>query len=1314
MRRPILLAATLAVLACPLTVRAGVVVEYLFDGNANDTSGNGEHGVLVGDATFATGVYGEALSLDGSGDYVDVAISDYTYTNFTLECWIKVPTYDDNVHYISLQDNSYLVLGDYGQGPFSTWADGLDPIDIDNDLGVEPDLTTDEWHHVAFTYDGSYQRLFHDGVEVGTVSTTGSVTHSASYYAGLNIGSRHTGGTQYVDGLIDNVRIWDEALDVLDLGYYQDGQTCDDADLDGYDDVACGGDDCDDADPGINPGATEILDAVDDDCDGYVDEGLLAAGDLIVTEIMKDPSAVNDEYGEWFEVYNASNVDINLYGATVYDLGGDSFTVGSDLWVTAGEHAVLARNGDDGVNGGVIEDYEYGAWPLANGADEIEIDHFGVVLDAVVYSDPAWPDVSGESMSLDPDEYDATANDDADAWCGGQDAFGLGDLGTPGDVNPDCCPDADGDGYEDEACGGDDCDDTDSLIHPAATEVCNEVDDDCDDEIDEGLATTVWYPDGDGDGYGDANAAGTETCLVLADHVDNNGDCDDGDAAVNPGATEMCDAIDNDCDGEVDEDDAADALTFYEDADGDTYGNVLSSTRACSQPAGWVSNVLDCDDGDPNQYPGADELCNGEDDDCDGDVDEDDALDAQTWFEDGDGDGFGNAAVSDIDCVQPQGFVGNDLDCDDTDADQFPFADEYCNGEDDDCDGEVDEGDALDAQTWWADVDGDGFGDAAVEEVSCAAPQDFVGNPDDCDDGDSSQYPAADELCNGEDDDCDGDVDEDDALDALTWYEDLDGDGYGDPAVTAIACAAPADFVDIADDCDPTDGAQYPGADEVCNGEDDDCDGDVDEDAIDDQPWFIDNDGDGYGDSTVIEFACDQPPSFVDNDEDCDDADPDVNPAAEEVCNGIDDDCDHATDELVDGDGDTYSICDGDCDDMDVDVNPDAEEVCDGIDNDCDPATDEEVDGDGDGVTICGGDCDDTDPALFPGNPEICDGVDNDCDGALPDDEIDDDGDGMTECEGDCDDDDALTYTGAPEQCDQLDNDCDGEVDEDVDEDLDFDGFNACQGDCDNNDPNVYPFALEICDGKDDDCDGDLPLDELDEDLDGAMVCEGDCDDGDAALNLDDLDADAWTTCDGDCDDDDPATYPTAAELCDGIDNDCDGSLADDEVDADGDGYMACDDCDDDDPDAYPGDLDGDGYDACDDDCDDSDPDVNPGADELCDGIDNDCDGAIDDVDADGDGHPHEDCGGDDCDDEDAAVNPDEPEICDDGIDNDCDGDFDGFDAECEDEGDDDDDDDTTGGGCDCENNQAPGATASPVAALTALAFLVWIRRRTR
>ena len=314
------------------------------------------------------------------------------------------------------------------------------------------------------------------------------------------------------------------------------------------------------------------------------------------------------------------------------------------------------------------------------------------------------------------------------------------------------CADADGDGYEDIACGGDDCDDTDSGVYPGATEYCNGVDDDCDGTVDENAAdASTWYQDADSDGYGNPSVS-TTACSQPSGYVSDNTDCDDGDANQYPGADEYCNGEDDDCDGEIDEDDAVDANDFYEDADGDGYGNANVHEQACVQPSGYVANDTDCDDGDADQYPGATEYCNDEDDDCNGLVD-DDAVDDSTWYQDFDGDGYGNVFVHTDDCDQPSGYVSNDDDCDDQDADQYPGATEYCNGEDDDCDGEVDEDDADDADVWYEDADNDGYGNPAVSDVDCYQPSGYVSDNTDCDDGDADQYPGATEYCNGEDDD---------------------------------------------------------------------------------------------------------------------------------------------------------------------------------------------------------------------------------------------------------------------------------------------------------------------------------------------------------------------------------------------------------------------------------------------------------------------------------------------------------------------------------------------------------------------------------
>ena len=230
----------------------------------------------------------------------------------------------------------------------------------------------------------------------------------------------------------------------------------------------------------------------------------------------------------------------------------------------------------------------------------------------------------------------------------------------------------------------------------------------------------------------------------------------------------------------------------------------------------------DCDDDDPAVFPGADELCNGRDDDCDGDTDEGVLL--ELW-EDLDGDGWGDADQPTQTCALGAGMADNGDDCDDDDAAVFPGATEACNGVDDDCDGEIDQGVLLD---FWADSDGDGWGDPAQPVQACEAPSAYVaaGAAADCDDDDAAVFPGAVEACIGVDDDCDGEIDQGVLLD---FWADSDGDGWGNAAFHSRACEAAVGMVDNADDCDDREPEVHPGAEEVCNERDDDCDGDTDE-----------------------------------------------------------------------------------------------------------------------------------------------------------------------------------------------------------------------------------------------------------------------------------------------------------------------------------------------------------------------------------------------------------------------------------------------------------------------------------------------------
>ena len=335
-----------------------------------------------------------------------------------------------------------------------------------------------------------------------------------------------------------------------------------------------------------------------------------------------------------------------------------------------------------------------------------------------------------------------------------------------------------------------------------------------------------------GEGGDDTGPVGVATDAD-GDGYDSESDCDDADPDVHPDATEVCDEVDNNCDGFVDE---GLTSTFYVDADADGYGSEEESIGACSEPEGFADNTDDCDDLDARAHPGAAEVCDGIDNDCDAltdDADDDvDLATAERWFTDADGDGFGDADAYVLACDPPSGTVYDDNDCDDTDPLQNPEAEEVCNGEDDDCDYTADEDDAVDALTWYADADSDGFGDAATTTIACEAPDGYGSDATDCDDGDATQFPGADEVCNGEDDDCEGDVDEADAVDAGTWYTDADGDGYGDPATAEVACDAPSGSVSDDTDCDDDDEEVNPGATEVCDAIDNDCDATTLEDGM--------------------------------------------------------------------------------------------------------------------------------------------------------------------------------------------------------------------------------------------------------------------------------------------------------------------------------------------------------------------------------------------------------------------------------------------------------------------------------------------------
>ncbi|MBI5499292.1 MAG: right-handed parallel beta-helix repeat-containing protein, partial [Deltaproteobacteria bacterium] len=235
-------------------------------------------------------------------------------------------------------------------------------------------------------------------------------------------------------------------------------------------------------------------------------------------------------------------------------------------------------------------------------------------------------------------------------------------------------------------------------------------------------------------------------------------DCNDNDATVHPGADELCNGVDDDCDGTEDED-AVDAATWHADEDSDGYGDPDATRQACEQSSGTVADSTDCDDADADVHPGADELCNRADDDCDGTEDED-ATDQATWFVDGDTDGYGDPDAARQACEQPPGTVTDSTDCDDSEGEVHPAADERCNGLDDNCDA-VTDSDAVDRSTWYLDGDSDEYGDPLVSQIGCEQPAGYLADSTDCDDGAPDVNPGEVEICdNSVDEDCDGTADD--------------------------------------------------------------------------------------------------------------------------------------------------------------------------------------------------------------------------------------------------------------------------------------------------------------------------------------------------------------------------------------------------------------------------------------------------------------------------------------------------------------------------------------------------------------------------
>mgnify|MGYP001478139391 CR=1 FL=1 len=501
-----------------------------------------------------------------------------------------------------------------------------------------------------------------------------------------------------------------------------------------------------------------------------------------------------------------------------------------------GEQGVPGETGPAGEDGASTEDTSVeGRVGHDTGADTGQARDTGHVVDTGASASLADADSDGYTADVDCHDFDPAVHPDAPEVCNGRDDDCDGEIDNG--VMDTWYEDADADGYGNpelavSACvlpagyagNGADCDDDHPGIHPGALERCNGVDNDCDGAVDDdAVDAPVWFADGDSDGFG-GSVESEEACEAPDGMVGNDADCDDTDSAVHPSAAELCNDVDDDCDGDTDEA-ASDMTVWYADLDGDGHPGTSLTLTACTAPAGYGAESTDCNDLDATAFPGATELCDGVDNDCDTDIDE---GVTSTWYEDGDGDSYGDSSSTVEACFAPLGYVANRDDCNDDEPAVRPGGIEVCDGLDNDCSGDID-GDAVDAESWYADSDSDGYGDLATSVESCEVPEGYVDSASDCNDADATVSPDADEVCDDLDNDCDGVVDED----VLTpWYPDSDLDTYGDPDGVVLACSTPEGFVADATDCDDGDSSVYPGADDDWyDGIDADCEGDSDFDA---------------------------------------------------------------------------------------------------------------------------------------------------------------------------------------------------------------------------------------------------------------------------------------------------------------------------------------------------------------------------------------------------------------------------------------------------------------------------------------------------
>ncbi len=419
----------------------------------------------------------------------------------------------------------------------------------------------------------------------------------------------------------------------------------------------------------------EVCNGIDDNCDGYTDEGFKdtdgdGIADCVDDDI--DGDGINNDEDNCPDVANPDQKDTDSDGK------GDA-----------------CDNANDRDNDGIVDDKDN--CPDVANPDQKDTDKDG-------RGDACDDDVDGDGINNDEDNCPDVANPDQNDM----DKDGKGDA---------CDNDLDGDGDPNET----DCAPQDPEVFHNAIEKCDGKDDNCngvkDEENAQGCKT--YYLDADGDGYG---VTDNHKCLCTPDgklSTLKNGDCNDNDPAINPGVQERCDGkhIDDNCNGTWNEENAQGCVKYYVDKDNDGYA-ANNGKCLCDVEGNYKIKVdnpatykWDCNEDDPAINPGKVEVCdNNKDDNCNGKTDEEGAFGCKEYYYDEDNDGYGTDNKSGCFCSGhvPANYVSKKGDCAPQNPAVYPGATERCNGVDDNCNGQTDEG--------FTDTDGDRIADCVDKD----------------------------------------------------------------------------------------------------------------------------------------------------------------------------------------------------------------------------------------------------------------------------------------------------------------------------------------------------------------------------------------------------------------------------------------------------------------------------------------------------------------------------------------------------------------------------------------------------------------------